>query len=131
MKTAPRAVCAILMGLVMACASGPRAGGGWELLGRRDVDFHVDHDAIEVGRAEGRFRQLRFVVRGGAIELYDVKVVFGNGEVLRPATRLVFERGEERIIELPGDRRVVRRVEFTYRSLRSAGGRAVVRLWGR
>jgi hypothetical protein len=131
MKTTTRVACAMLMGLLLACASGPRAGSRWEFLGRREVDFHVDHDAIDVGRAEGRFRELRFVVRGGAIEMYDVRIVLGDGEVIRPATRLVFERGEERTTDLPGDRRVVRRVEFTYRSLRGAGRRAVVTLYGR
>jgi hypothetical protein len=131
MKTTRRVVCVILMGLLLACASGPRTGRRWEFLGRREVDFHVDHDTIEVGRAEGRFHELRFVVRGADLEMYDVRVVLGDGEVIRPATRLVFERGDARTIELPGDRRVVRRVEFTYRSLRGAGRRAVVRLYGR
>ena len=131
MRTTTRVVGAMLMGLLLACASTPRAGGRWEQLGRREVDFHVDHDAIDVGRAEGRFRELRFVVRGGAIEMYDVRIVLGDGEVIRPTTRLVFDRGEARTIDLPGDRRVVRRVEFTYRSLRGQGRRAVVTLYGR
>jgi hypothetical protein len=123
-------VSVVLMGVLMACASGQRVGGRWELLGRRDVDFHVDHDAIDVGRAEGRFRALRFVVHGGAIEIFDVKVVLADGEAFRPATRLVFERGEARTIDMPGNRRAVRRVEFVYRSLRGEGRRANVTLYG-
>jgi hypothetical protein len=131
MSTARRAFCLLLMGLVTACATGQHAGRRWELLGRREVDFGVDHDVIEVGRIEGRFRVLRFVVHGGAIEMYDVRVVLGDGDSYRPATRFVFDRGEGRTIDLPGERRVVRRVEFVYRSLRAGGRRATVSLYGR
>ena len=131
MNIARRVFCLALTGSLMACATAPRAHRGWELLGRRQVDFRVDHDVIEVGRIEGRFNELRFVVRGGAIEMYDVAVVLGDGETIRPHTRLIFDRGEGRMIELPGERRVVRRVEFVYRSLHSDFRRATVTLYGR
>jgi len=131
MNIARRVFCLALTGSLMACATAPRAHRGWELLGRRQVDFRVDHDVIEVGRIEVRFHELRFVVRGGAIEMYDVAVVLGDGETIRPHTRLIFDRGEGRMIELPGERRVVRRVEFVYRSLHSDFRRATVTLYGR
>jgi hypothetical protein len=131
MNTARRAFYLVFTGLLMACASGPPAGRDWELLGRREVDFQLDHDVIQVGRTQGRFRELRFVVQGGAIEMYDVRITLGDGESFRPPTRFVFDEGEGRRIELPGDRRVVRRVEFVYRSLRAGGRRAVISLYGR
>jgi hypothetical protein len=132
MKKTQRTIGMVLVGLLMACATGRTAGYNWEFLGRRDVDTQVDRDVIEVGRREGRFRALKFTVRGGAIELYEVKVVLGDGETFRPAGRMVFERGEERYIDLPGDRRSVRKVEFLYRALRSGGSRhATVTLYGR
>jgi len=131
MNSARRAVCVLLTGLLTACASGPRLGRDWDLLGRREVDFRVDHDVLQVGRIQGTFRELRFVVRGGAIEMYEVKVVLGDGDAFRPGTRFTFDEGEGRSFELPGDRRVVRRVEFVYRSLRAGGRRAVVSLYGR
>jgi hypothetical protein len=131
MNTARRVVFLVLAGWLAACASGPVVGRDWELLGRREVDFQVDHDVLQVGRIQGRFHELRFVVQGGAIEMYDVRVVLGDGDTFRPATRFVFDEGEGRTLELPGDRRVVRRVEFVYRSLRAAGRRAIVSLYGR
>jgi len=70
-------------------------------------------------------------VHGGAIEMYDVVVVLGDGETVRPSTRLILDRGEGRMVDLPGERRVVRRVEFVYRSLRSDHRRATVSLFGR
>ncbi len=131
MSTASRMVFLVLAGWLAACASAPFAGRDWELLGRREVDFQLDHDVIQVGRIQGRFRELRFVVQGGAIEMYDLRVVLGDGDQFRPPTRFVFDEGEGRTLELPGDRRVVRRVEFVYRSLRAAGRRAIVSLYGR
>jgi len=122
----------VLAALLSACASAPaRNARGWELLGRRDVDFHVDHDVIDVGRAEGRFNELRFVVRGADVELYKMRVVLGDGDVFTPENRLVLERGEGRVLRLPGEHRVVRRVEFVYRSLHGAGRHATVTLFGR
>jgi hypothetical protein len=122
----------VLAALLAACASAPARGGrGWELLGRRDVDFHVDHDVIDVGRAEGRFNELRFVVRGADVEMYKMRVVLGDGDVFTPENRLVLERGEGRVLRLPGEHRVVRRVEFVYRSLHGTGRHATVTLFGR
>jgi hypothetical protein len=131
MKTARWMFSLMLLGLLTSCASDPPAGGHWELLGRREVDFHVDHDVIEVGKAEGRFARLRFDVHGGAIEVYDVKVILGDGETVRLPSRLVLKPGEGRMVDLPGDRRTVRRVEFVYRSLKGDSHRATVSLFGR
>jgi hypothetical protein len=131
MSIARRTVGLALMGFLTACASAPAGGRHWEFLGSRDVEFRVDHDVIEVGRVEGRFRELRFQVRDGAIEMYDMRVVLGDGETIHLRHRLVLDRGEGRVIDLPGERRVVRRVEFVYRSLRSDWRRATVSLFGR
>jgi len=38
-----------------------------------------------------------------ALEMYDVEVVFGNGDTFSPATRLIFaENSRSRVIDLPG-----------------------------
>jgi hypothetical protein len=133
MDSVRRAFGLLLLSLTAACASAPPAPErhGWELLGKRDVDFHVDHDAIDVGKSEGHFRVLRFVVHGGAIEMYEVKVILGDGDSFRVPNRLILDSGEGRTVDLPGDRRVVRRVEFVYRSLKTAGRPATVSLYGR
>jgi hypothetical protein len=57
-----------------------------ELLGQREVDFRADRDVIEVGRAEGRFRKLRVVVRGAPIQLRDMQVIFGDDLIFDPVT---------------------------------------------
>ena len=98
----------------------------------RAVDYRVDHDAI-VAVGDGAFRAIRIDVEGGDLELFDVKLTFGNGETFSPATRLSFRGGtRSRVIDLPGDARIIRRIDFFYRSAIFGGqGRATVHVYGR
>jgi hypothetical protein len=44
---------------------------------------------------------------------------------------LIFKNGEtSRVIDLPGDKRTIKKVEFKYANL-PGGGRAQVELWGK
>jgi hypothetical protein len=102
---------------------------GWEKLGERWVDGKVDRDAIHVGAREGRFRRVIIKVEHSALELVDVKLVFGDGSEFSPETRLVFGKDtRSRVIDLPGRARIVRRVEFRAVNL-PGGGRAQVEIW--
>jgi hypothetical protein len=104
--------------------------GGWEKLGAREVDGKVDRDVIAVGREDGRFRAIQIQVDGSALEMFEIKVTFGDGQTFEPKTRLVFDKSSRsRTIDLPGDKRVIRKVEFRYGNL-PGGGRAKVELWG-
>lgn len=63
--------------------------------------------------------------------MFNMRVVFGDGESFSPPTRMIFGReSSSRVIDLPGDARIIRRVEFSYGNLRG-GGRAVVELWAK
>lgn len=105
--------------------------GDWEKLGQREVDGKGDHDAIAVGREDGRFKSIQIQVDGSALEMFEIKVTFGDGQTFEPKTRLVFDNGtRSRVIDLPGDRRVIKRVDFRYGNL-PGGGRARVELWAK
>ncbi|MFN2570238.1 MAG: hypothetical protein ABR537_01310 [Gemmatimonadales bacterium] len=100
-----------------ALTTAPASTAGWEHLGARPVDFRVDHDAVLAG-GQGAFRAVRFDVEGGNIEMFDVKITFGNGESFSPATRFLFSGGTtSRVIDLPGNARIVRRIDFFYRTV--------------
>jgi hypothetical protein len=99
----------------------------WETLGSRRVDFRLDHDVIPVTAAEGVFTSLRFEVEAGDLEMFNVRVVFGDGSAFSPDTRLVFREGSRsRIIDLPGTARIIRRIEFSYRSTLRRGAATIV-----
>jgi hypothetical protein len=103
----------------------------WELLGTRRVSFAADRDVVEVGAREGVFNALKIEVVDGDLEMFNVRVTFGDGSTWSPDTRLTFVQGSRsRTIDLPGAARVVRRVEFFYRS-RLRRGRATIHIFGR
>lgn len=113
-----------------AAAPAP-AGAHWEKLGERTVDAKLDRDVINVSREDGLFDAIQLKVDKSAMVMFDLKIVFGNGEVFEPKTRLVFDKStSSRVIDLPGARRAIKRVELKYQDL-PAGGKAHVELMGR
>ncbi len=123
----PKVVVLTALALGMAaCASAQ-----WERLGTRRVSFAAERDVIEVGAVDGRFTAVRIDVADGDLEMYNVRIVFGDGDAWSPPTRLDFRQGtRSRVIDLPGGARVIRRIEFAYRS-RVRRGRATVEVYGR
>lgn len=106
---------------------GPR----WEKLGSRMVNFHGDHDTIAAG-GQGDFRQIRIDVDRADLEMYNIRVNFGNGEHWSPDTRIHFKEGSwSRTIDLPGHVRHIKTVEFWYKTSHRGEGRANIDLFGR
>ena len=114
-------------------ATGQKGGGtGWERLGSREVDYGRDQDTIDVGRSEGRFKQLQIRVTGAPIELSDMVVTFGNDEKFDPNLRHRFDEGSgSRNIDLPGDRRTIKRIDFRYKSINRREGKGRVEVYAR
>jgi len=102
---------------------------GWFMLGDRVVEGNYDHDTIHVGGREGRFNRLVFEVENHAVEIFDVRVTFGDGSFFDVPTRLVFRANtRSHIIDLPGQNRVIRRIDFRYGNL-PGPGQARVSVW--
>jgi hypothetical protein len=72
------------------------------------------------------------VVENNDVELFNLVVVYGNGERERIDTRLIFREGSRsRVIDLEGGKRRIRNVQFTYKTVGSwRDGRARVVLYG-
>ena len=111
---------------------GPGARPGtWTLLGTQKVGFVVDRDVVRVGREEGRFRALKMRVLRNTIELLDVKIVFGNGDVQDlPVRAIIRANSETRPLDLAGNTRVIKEIQFTYKSKPSFKGQAIVEVYG-
>lgn len=107
------------------------ASSDWELLGTRRVNLAQETDVIDVTRRDGRFNAIRIEVDNGPIEMYDIRVLFANGEDFSPTTRVNFHDGAAtRIIDLPGDARSIDKIVFRYKG-RVRRGTATVRVYGR
>lgn len=106
---------------------------GWTMLGERAVGGRrkADKDKITVGRYNGKFRKLMLVVVDSDLEMIEMTVKFARGEPFRPEVNQFFrENTRTRAIDLPGDDRVIKWIEFRYRNL-PGGGRAKVQVWGK
>lgn len=130
MKTNSRFI-ALAVLLTLAAAS-TAAAAGWEVLGRRTVQFRTDQDVITVQPNEGRFTKIKLHVSGNGVEFRDLKIFFANGQVhdVKIASH-ISRGGETRVIDLPGGKRTIKRVRFVYRSSPWNPKKAVVTLWGR
>lgn len=105
---------------------------GWSKLGQRKVNFKADRDEIS-GHWDGWFTALQIKVTGGSISIQKMVVHFRNGQTEDIALRNNFTDGSEsRVIDLPGNHRLIDHVVFWYESTSTTnGGKPIVELWGR
>ena len=104
----------------------------WVHLGARRVSSSGERDIIRtVG--DSRYKRIRLLVEGGDLELFDLRITFADGTTFSPTGRFTFTgKSRIRVIALPGAARVVRWINFFYRSLPSGGqGKTIVHAYGR
>ena len=105
--------------------------GEWEYLGKSRVDGIVDHDKISVNNG-GTFRAIQFGIKGGDIVFQRVVVHFENGNDTDVQVREhIPAGGRTRAIDLPGDRRRIKSVEFWYEKASYGSNKPILNLWGR
>lgn len=108
-------IAAILSALICSCSAyGQQAR--MVLLGNARVDGSRDHDTINVGgAASGAFRAIQLRVTGGAIRFDRLIVRYGNGtEENIPIRHRIAAGSRTRVIDLPGERRIIRTVDLWY-----------------
>ena len=104
----------------------------WELLGVKKVNYGLDRDEIDVTASEGMFTGLKLKVKHSPINMHRLAVHFGNGEVQEFDLRENFRAGSEsRILDLTGNRRVIRKIVIWYDTKNLAVGKGMVEVWGR
>lgn len=104
----------------------------WVQLGCRDVNLTLERDVIRVGRRDGRFSHIRLRTVGNAVQLLDVKVVYGNGAPDDLPVRARIAPGTPSgPLDLRGHDRAIDRIELIYASVRNFRGKATVCVDGR
>ncbi|PPD29939.1 MAG: hypothetical protein CTY19_16635 [Methylomonas sp.] len=119
--------------LLMVGIANPVFAGisdGWEQLGRERVSARLERDQIRAA-SKGFVKQIVIEVVGAAVYFESVAVHLGDGEVVDLPIRSIIKAGERtRVIDLPGNARLIRKVVFVHKKLKDAG-KAEVILWGR
>lgn len=125
---------AILLVLITSCSSSRNSGnaGKWQKLGEKVVNHRIERDVVNVNAGDGAFRQLRFVVRKGSLNMYKCIVYFENGGLQDVGLRYTFTPGSNsRIIDLQGTVRHIDRISFWYNTRNNSGNKAVLVVWGK
>jgi Protein of unknown function (DUF2541) len=125
-----KAIFVMLVTLVVAFSASAR---GWEKIGERTVNLSTERDVIPCA-LKGKFRALKFRVEDAPVEFLSVNVEFATGERQRiPIKQRIRAGGETRTIDLRGNKRIIKKIEFVYRSVKGWDDRrrrAVVKVYG-
>ena len=106
--------------------------GTWVELGSAKVDGRVDHDEIWVTALRGDFTAIKLTVVDEGVEFDHVIVHYGNGRNEEVEVReFIKAGGETRVIDLTGDDRVIRKVDFYFKSNPETKRKGKVILYGR
>jgi hypothetical protein len=104
----------------------------WEIIGEKAVDLQADHDEIIVTAAEGTFKAIKFKVLKAPIHVVNFRIFFGNGSTENFEINKDFPKGfESDIIDLPGNERIIHKININYRTLHVGKGKAVVVVFGK
>jgi hypothetical protein len=122
----------MLMLLIAAVSFAPVQKGEWTKLGSRTVDLAGDHDEVKVGVFDGTFTKVRFKVMKAPIHVVSVTIVFGNGESKKVKIGKSFKVGTfSKVIDLPGNKRIIKKIVMNYKSIRVGKGKAIVSVFGK
>ena len=108
------------------------AAQSWTELGSAKVNGHADHDEIWVTNSRGDFKAIKLFVQNEGIDFDRVVVHFGNGgQDVMNIKNFIHAGGETRVMDLEGGDRVIKKVDFYYKSKAMTGKKARVVLYGR
>ncbi len=101
----------------------PVTGSGWHTLGTQSIGRENEYDRFKVS-GDRRYRQIKFAIEGGRIDLESMNIKFKDGPDFSPMLEQIFEKGDESpTIDLPGDKRRIEYVEFRYKRLSKSEAR--------
>jgi hypothetical protein len=106
--------------------------GKWEYLGEKLVNDRLDHDVLLVTAARGDFNSIIMRVKRASVDFHKVVIVYGNGQRQEVELRNTIPAGgSSRVIDLIGNERFIKEIEFWYDANTIRGRKAVVRVFAR
>jgi len=104
----------VLASVLCAGVAAP-ASAAWDRIGSVDFSLRNDHETT-YGNFGGRVEALSLRARNAPVMCNDVTATFGNG-MTRSVFRGTLRPGRDETVDLPGEARLVRRLDFDCRSL--------------
>lgn len=104
----------------------------WVVIGKKKVNYAVDHDEMIVTSARGDFKAIKIKVTKAALNMHRCVVHFGNGSQQEINLKKNFTPGSSsRVIDLQGRDRIIQRISFWYDTKNHARKRATVTVLAR
>jgi len=88
---------------------------GWDRIGSVDFSIRPERET-EYGNFGGRVERLSFVARNGTVQCNRITATFNNGRT-RELYRGTLQRGRNVVVDMPGQSRQIRRIDFACRSV--------------
>lgn len=105
--------------------------GRWELVGEQQVKRVSEYDDFNF-KSSATYNAIKLRVKHSRVYFDKLVLVFDNGKSIEiPINKEIPEDGESRIIDLPTDRRTVKKIRFKYNTKGLFNDRAKVQVWGR
>lgn len=124
--------CNLAIFLVIFSSFTAASAQAWIELGSAKVHGHTDHDEIWVTNSRGDFKAIKLFVKNEGIDFDRVVVHFGNGgQDVMNIKNFIPAGGETRVMDLEGGDRVIKKVDFYYKSNAMTSTKAKVVLYGR
>jgi hypothetical protein len=109
----------------------PGPAGSWRVIGTTVANFTGDHDGIVVTGPFDDFRKIKFIVTDAPLNLMRMQITYDGGMTQKIETRHnIPQGGESRVIDLPGAKRSIRRIDFWYDTKGILRGKAKVTIVG-
>ena len=116
---------------LLGLAATPASAAQWVKLGERKVDKQADHDVLEIGGEEGKFKAIKFEVHDADVDIHKVRIVYGNGEdEVLEVKHHIKEGHESPQIDLAGHERIIKKIIFDYKTEAGEAHRARVVVLG-
>lgn len=114
----------IAIAAVLSAGVSAPALAAWDTLGSVDFSFRNDRET-QYGNFGGSIERLSLRAENSDVICRDVRATFGNG-----VTREIFHgdlpRGQDVVVDLPGESRMVRRLDFTCHALDPRGSTVAI-----
>jgi hypothetical protein len=113
-------------------ASAKAEAEGWILLGSQQANFKSETDRITVESSKKPVKELLVVVEGAPLHIEELLVTFRSDKQHKAHVKQdLAANSASRSIDLPGEKRGIKHLDFVYRTTAKGGGKAVVMVYGR
>lgn len=117
-----------VIALLSSFSAGPK---NWKFIGDKIANYSTDRDVLYV-TGNDIFTKVKLHVTDAPLNMQDMDIFFENGDKQNVGLRNNFAQGSwSREIDLPGNIRRIKKIEFVYDTKNVGRGKARIAVWGK